>query len=841
MHSEMTVQKTAEMLRVDIETGLTDIQITERKFRYGPNRLDKQKEKTLFMKILYQFSDPMVIILMVAAAVSFVTEWLNSRADFVDPAIIMAIVFLNAGIGVFQENKAEKALESLKEMLSPAAVVRRNGENVRIPAEDILPGDILIIETGDIIPADCRLIKSVDLTMDEASLTGESHGVHKDADAVCEKNTPVGDKKNMVWSATMVSSGRGEGIVTATGMDTEVGKIAGILISEAVPQTPLQQKLARTGQSLGLAALSICGVIFVFGLLRSMAPMEIFLTAVSLAVAAIPEGLPAIVTIMLAIGVQRMADNRAVMRKLSAVETLGSASVICSDKTGTITQNRMNVSEWWEASEKSFLCAALCSNNIGQTEKALIRGAEEKGYIREEWEERYPRIKEEPFDSVKKWMGTVHRFPSGDRCFVKGAPDAVLEKCSVTGERKNQILRKNREMASRALRVIAFAEGEGSGFENMRFAGLAGISDPPRPEVREAVKTCRNAGIKVVMITGDHEATAAAIAVEAGIADGKEPGFSLSGRALEEMTEEQLEEKIEKYSVFARVTPKDKVRIVKAFQRKGHIVAMTGDGVNDAPALKAADIGCAMGIGGTAVARGAADMVLADDNFATIVTAVKEGRGIYDNIRKAVHFLLSSNIGEILTIFAAILMGWNTPLLPVQLLWINLITDSFPAIALGVDPADKDIMKRSPVKKEKSLFADGMTANILVEGIMIGTLSLFAFAVGYNAYGSLDVGRTLAFTVLGMSQLVHAFNMRSEEKSVFTLGVFSNMYLTGAFFLCCALQAAVVSVPVLASVFKVVPLNGVQWLIAGALSLFPLLFVETEKLIFRRLFRRRGH
>ncbi|MBR6701373.1 MAG: calcium-translocating P-type ATPase, PMCA-type [Firmicutes bacterium] len=839
MYFEKTIRETEEILKTDMDTGLSEEEAKRRLEKYGENRLEQQKEKPILLKLAYQFSDPMVIILIVAAVISFVTEWLNGTADFVDPAIIMAIVFLNAGIGVFQELKAEKALEALKEMLSPEALVRRNGKAVKVPAEQLVPGDILIIETGDIIPADCRLIRSIELSVEESSLTGESHGVHKDAAAVFEEGTPLGDRKNMVWSATMVSAGRGEGIVTATGMQTEVGKIAGILISEAVPQTPLQQKLAKTGQSLGLAALCVCGVIFVFGLLRAMPPMDIFLTAVSLAVAAIPEGLPAIVTIMLAIGVQKMADNRAIIRKLSAVETLGSASVICSDKTGTITQNKMQVKEWWSVSDNVYLYAALCNNDMGQTEGALVRGASEKGFLKAEWEERYPRIMEEPFDSVKKWMGTVHRFPSGSRTIVKGAPDIIVEKCRISDEEKNRVLKKNKEMASKALRVIAFAEGEGICFDELRFAGLAGIYDPPRPEAKAAVETCRKAGIKVVMITGDHEETAAAVAEEAGIAERTGEKISLSGKELDAMPDEQLLRNIERYSVFARVTPKDKVRIVKAFQRKGHIVAMTGDGVNDAPALKAADIGCAMGIGGTAVARGAADMVLADDNFATIVTAVKEGRGIYDNIRKAVHFLLSSNIGEIITIFVAILLGWNTPLLPVQLLWINLITDSFPAIALGVDPADPDIMNRRPVKREKSLFADGMTANILIEGVMIGTLALFAFAIGYNAYGSLDIGRTLAFTVLGMSQLIHAFNMRSEDKSVFSLGIFSNMYLTGAFFICFALQVAVVSLPVMADIFKVVPLDGTQWLIAGALSLFPLLFVELEKLILRREIPRR--
>lgn len=863
MYSEISWQKSANLLGVDANTGLTDTEIKKRKSEYGKNRLEKQKEKTLLMKLITQFSEPMVVILIVAAGISFAMGIIEGEADFVDPAIIMAIVLLNAGIGIFQENKAEKALDSLKEILSPTAMVRRNGKTVRVLAEELVPGDVLIIETGDVIPADCRLIKAVSLSMDEAALTGESQGVNKDAQMLCEKETPLGDRLNMVWSSSLVLSGRGEAIVTATGMRTEVGKIAQMLIEEVVPLTPLQIKLAGTGKALGIASLGICAAIFVLGLLRSIPPMEIFLTAVSLAVAAIPEGLPAIVTIMLAMGVQRMAGKRAIIRKLSAVETLGQASVICSDKTGTITQNKMSVSQWWEISENGFLCAVLCNNDIGQTEKALVIGAKEKGYIKGEWEERYPRIKEEPFDSNKKWMGTVHRFPSGKKCFVKGAPDVIVEKCRLSQEEKKRILFKNREMATKSLRVIAFAQGEGDRFENLTFAGLAGISDSPRPEVKEAVKICREAGIKVVMITGDHEKTASAIAVETGIiggegrtftpadaeqrvniASGEERAYlsegesrevSMTGRELEELTDEQLEERIEKCAVFARVAPKDKVRIVKAFQRKGYIVAMTGDGVNDAPALKTADIGCAMGIGGTAVARGAADMVLADDNFATIVSAVKEGRGIYDNIRKAVHFLLSGNIGEIITIFMAILLGWSTPLLPVQLLWINLITDSFPAIALGIEPPEKDIMKRRPAQKEKSLFAGGMAANILVEGIMIGTLALLAFAIGCNVYASLEVGRTMSFTVLGMSQLLHAFNMRSEEESVFKLGFFSNLYLTGAFFLCIALQVSVVSVPLLATVFKTVPLSLMQWITVCGLSVFPLVFVELEKLIFRSM------
>ena len=835
MFCEKTAEKTAEILGVNIHTGLTAEQVQERRLRYGANQLRRQKEKPLVLKLAYQFSDPMVIILMVAAAISFVTEWMNGKTDFVDPAIILAIVFLNAGIGVFQERKAEKALEALKEMLSPTAVVRREGREERIPAEEILPGDILLIEAGDVIPADCRLLKAVSLVVDESSLTGEAHGVEKNPQFICSEETPLGDRENMIWSATLVSTGRGEGIVTATGMDTEVGRIAGILLEEVVPQTPLQQKLAKTGQSLGLAALSICGIIFVFGLIRAMPPMDIFLTAVSLAVAAIPEGLPAIVTIMLAIGVQRMADNRAIIRKLSAVETLGSASVICSDKTGTITQNRMSVREWWGNKEESLLCAVLCSNHSGQTETALLRSAEQNGYQKDAWEERYPRIGEEPFDSGKKWMGTVNRFPGGKRVFVKGAPDIVLERCQISEEEKHRVLKKNKEMASAALRVIAFAVGEGDTYENLRFAGLAGIVDPPRTEVKKAVQTCHEAGIRVVMVTGDHEDTAAAIAREAGLVEPEAQGFSVGGRELSSMTDEELAAGIDKYSVFARVTPKDKARIVKAYQKKGHIVAMTGDGVNDAPALKFADIGCAMGISGTEVSKEAADMVLADDNFATIVTAVREGRGIYDNIRKAVHFLLSSNIGEIITIFVAILIGWNSPLLPVQLLWINLITDSFPAIALGVDPADEDIMKRKPIRREKSLFAGGMTANIIVEGIMIGTLALFAFAIGYRVFCSLEVGRTMAFCVLAMSQLVHAFNMRNEEKSVFALGLFSNLYLTGAFFICCAMQIAVVSLPALAVVFRVVALNQTQWLMVAALSLVPLFFVEAEKLLLRIL------
>lgn len=851
MYYKINQEEALKLQKVNQRTGLTQQQLLQRQGVYGKNKLEEQKKKPLWVKILEQLADPMVLILFVAAAVSFITEYLAGNMDFVDPAIILLIVFVNSAIGIFQESKAEKALESLKAMLAPSVTVRRDGSTVKIPAENLLPGDIILLQAGDMVPADCRILESVALTVDESPLTGESHPSEKNGDCPLPEDTPLGDRCNMLWSSTLVLTGHGEAMVTAIGMETEVGKIAGMLISDEAPPTPLQQKLAKTGESLGVAALVICAAVFAVGVLRQIPAADMFLTSVSLAVAAIPEGLPAIVTIMLALGVRKMADNHAIVRKLPAVETLGCASVICSDKTGTLTQNKMTVTRVWGKEDLLYPFGLLCNNLSGPTEIALAKAAERQGYEKKTLENAYPRIDEIPFDSGKKWMATLHRSKEEEelggfkklRLIVKGAPDVIVELCQLTNEEKGEILKENSNMAGKALRVIAFAyvdftkEEEGAfrldekALPPLAFAGLMGMIDPPRPEVKEAIRTCKEAGIKVVMITGDHKETASAIAREIGILS--EGDKVMTGPELSLLSDDKLEAVIGDCAVFARVSPQHKVRIVKAFQAKGAVVSMTGDGVNDAPALKAADIGCAMGQSGTEVAKGAADMVLADDNFATIVYAVSEGREIYDNIRKAIHFLLSSNIGEIITIFVAILLGWQSPLLAVQLLWVNLVTDSFPAIALGVERADQDIMRRPPVSRKKGLFSDGLSFDILIEGAMIGTLALSAFSIGYHGYGDLTVGRTMAFCVLSLSQIIHALNMRSE-RSLFQIGFFSNRWLNGALILCGFLQISVVSIPILADVFKVVPLTSQQWGFVAAFALIPLLFVELEKFLGQR-------
>lgn len=827
----ISLRQVVEELKVDTSSGLSSEQVNIRQQMYGKNKLEQKKEKSLFRRFFEQLSDYMVIILLIAAVVSFVTSLMQGEADFVDPIIILIIVVLNATIGVFQENKAEKALEALKKMSSPTAKVKRNGEIVTVSSDDLVVGDIIILKTGDFVPADCRLIEAINLRTDEAALTGESFAVEKDSTAIMGEDAQMGDRKNMVWATTAVNYGRGVAVVVETGMNTQVGRIAEMIISDGTPQTPLQKKLAKTGEALGTAALVICAIIFAMGILKKMPPFDMLMTSVSLAVAAIPEGLPAIVTIMLAIGVQKMAKKNAIIRKLPAVETLGSASVICSDKTGTLTQNKMTVVDIFGENDFVISLATLCNNDSDPTERALIVASEKIGKNKAKLDKEFTRISEIPFDSNRKLMTTVHKIGNKYRIITKGAPDILLENCIISMETKASIIRQNNLMAEKALRVIAVAYSDVTVVpknpeQNLVFAGLIGMIDPPRPEVKEAVKICKNAGIKPVMITGDHVATAVAIASEIGIMSGNDK--AMTGAELSKMSEELLQKNIFNYSVFARVTPEHKVRIVKAFQSRGAVVAMTGDGVNDAPALKDADIGCAMGISGTDVAKGAADMVLTDDNFATIVEAVREGRGIYANIRKAIHFLLSSNIGEILTIFTAIFMGWQAPLLAIQLLWVNLVTDSLPAIALGVDGVDENIMTKKPINKKKGLFADGLALTIVLEGIMIGVLSLIAFSIGNNKFGDLAIGRTMAFAVLSLSQLVHSFNMRSES-SLFKIGVFSNIYLVGAFLVCGLMQIMVISLPALASIFRVVPLDVSQWCIVATLSFLPFVIVEAQK------------
>lgn len=850
---DLTVEETAVKLGCDIKTGLTDAEAKKRLKRDGKNELCEKKKKSFLRKFLEQFNDFMIIILLAAAAVSFLTSILEGNADITEPVIILAIVTLNSLLGVIQENRAEKSLESLKKLSSPHAVVVRNGRELTINSSDVAVGDIIKLSAGDLAPADCRLIETHNLMADESSLTGESLLSEKDLTAPLSRLTPLGDRRNMVMASTSITSGKAIAIAVKTGMDTEVGHIAAMLIDNETPQTPLQKKLSDTGKVLGIAALLICCVIFVIGILKHLPPFDMFMTSVSLAVAAIPEGLPAIVTIMLAIGLMRMSKRNAIVRNLPSVETLGSASVICSDKTGTLTENKMTVTAVSSDDEKLTLrLAAMCSeeNTKNPTENAIIVYAEGKGIEKEILDKRHPRLDEIPFDSVRKRMTTLHRTPGGSRTIVKGALEYLLPLCSqiytgqkaipITQSAKRKILSQNTHMTESGLRVIAVAYRDDTekqakiSEKNMIFAGLIGLEDPPRPEAIRAVKLCKKSGIRPVMITGDHAGTAFSIAKQCKITD--DIASVITGKELDKLSDSELARKIHSYSVFARVSPEHKVRIVKAFQSGGEITAMTGDGVNDAPALKAADIGCSMGISGTDVARSASDMVLTDDNFATIIYAVREGRGIFENIKKAVKFLLSSNIGEILTVFSGLLLSGASPLSAIQLLWVNLVTDSLPAIALGLDPCDEDIMEKPPRDPKKSLFADGLWSSIIMEGLMIGALALLAFSIGLNVFKDNVTGSTMAFAVLSISQLVHAFNMRSEG-SVIKAGLCKNPYLIGSFAVGLFLEIVVIMLPQLAKIFNVVPLNALQWLIVALLSIMPLVIVELQK-AFTKAFKR---
>jgi Ca2+-transporting ATPase len=854
-YHDITAEESLRLLDTDAHDGLTEKQAYKRLASYGANKLDEKKKQSLISRFAAQFKDFMIIILLCAAAVSLITSILEGNADFADPIIILIIVIVNALLGVIQEAKAEKSLDALSKMSAPTAQVRRGGKIITVPSEQVAMGDIVILRAGNSVPADCRLISSSNLQTDESSLTGESMPAEKNHDAVCRRDALIGDRNNMVYASTAVTAGRGEGLVIAVGMDTEVGKIAGLILSSGEKQTPLQKKLAQVGKILGASALAICAVIFILGLWKGLPTFDMFMTSVSLAVAAIPEGLPAIVTIMLAIGVQRMVRRGAIIRHLPSVETLGSASVICTDKTGTLTQNKMKVTRLSASDEILALrLAALCCDAQGSsitpqanpTENALIDAAVSGGVNKKELDKKYPRIDEIPFDSKRKCMTTIHKNISGMRAVTKGAVDVLLKMCThyydngksvvLTQKKRAEILSENDAMASDALRVIGIAYREDTFIKTadaekgLVYVGMFGMVDPPRIEVFDAVKTCRRAGIRPIMVTGDHAVTAAAIAREIGMIGENER--AVTGGELDCMSQDELENCIEKHNVFARVTPEHKLRIVNAFKSKGHVVAMTGDGVNDAPALKSADIGCSMGVTGTDVAKSASDMILTDDNFATIVEAVRQGRGIFANIKKAVQFLLSSNIGEILTIFIGLLFGWPPPLAAIQLLWVNLVTDSLPAIALGLDPVDRFIMNDPPRPPKKSLFADGLGITILLEGGMIGALALLAFSIGRNIFdlgAAVPInGRTMAFAVLSISQLIHAFNMRSE-KSLFSIGAFSNKYLIGALIAGVILQVSVIMLPPLAPLFGVHPLSGVQWLIVAVLSVMPLLIIELQK------------
>lgn len=839
--------------------GLTEDEANKRLEKYGANNLKEKKKESLFIKFIKQFNDFMIIVLIIAAIISAIVAKTNGSGDYIDSIIIIAIVIFNAIMGLIQEEKAEKSLEALKKMSAPNAKVRRNGKIREIEASKVVPGDIVMLEAGNYVPADCRLIDSYNLQIEESSLTGETLPTSKQADIILNANTAMGDLKNMAFATTIVVNGHAEAVVVETGMNTKVGQIAGMIIENESPETPLQKKLGEVGKTLAITCMIICGLIFLIGIWKQIPITEMFMTSVGLAVAAIPEGLPAIVTIMLSIGVTKMAKKNSIIRKLPAVETLGCSSVICSDKTGTLTQNKMTVTQIRNAvglvknNDRRFILelGTMCTDTIESqevigeaTEVAITNAAVEINLRKRDLYYQMQRINEISFDSKRKMMTTIHKIGSKYRIITKGAPDVLIKRCSKYYQsgriepifsKRDALQEQNQIMAEDALRVIAIAykdveklprEINSETIENeLTFVGLIGMIDPPREGVKEAVKTCRKAGIKTVMITGDHLQTAKAIAKELGIL--RKGDLAINGETLEKMSQQELERNIMRYSVFARVSPEHKVRIVKAFQSTGAVVAMTGDGVNDAPALKNADIGIAMGKGGTDVAKNASDMVLTDDNFVTIVEAVKQGRNIYDNIKKAVHFLLATNIGEIVAIFVGLLLGIKSPLLAIQLLWVNLVTDSLPAIALGLEKAENNIMNRLPRNPRKSLFADGLWGKITTEGVMIGVLTLVAFSIGNNLY-SIEVGRTMAFLSLGILELVHSFNIKGEE-SIFKTGLFENRYLVGAFVLGTLLQVVVVVISPLAQIFDVVPLNSVQWLMTVIISILPVVIVELQK------------
>ena len=851
-------------LRTSLEAGLSSQEAQQRLGQYGENKLAEKKKKTNLQRFLEQFKDAMIIILLLAAAVSFVVACFgHDPMEFFEPLLILLIVVLNAVLGMVQEAKAEKALDALKSMSAPHARVLRDGKEQVIDAAQLVPGDVIRLEAGDFIPADARLLKSVSLKSEESALTGESVPSEKDAAALVEEKAPLGDRSNMVFSGCSVTYGTATAVVTGTGMNTEMGKIAGLLEGEEEGQTPLQQKLAQLGKYLGFVALAACAVIFVVGLVNGINVLEIFMTAVSLAVSAIPEGLPAIVTIVLAIGVQRMVKKNALIRRLPAVETLGSASVICSDKTGTLTQNRMTLVKLWvegeqeleavstsntQAARELLRYGALCCDgsvvykedgteqHIGDpTETSILMAAHKNGMEQDELNRQYPRLAELPFDSDRKLMTSVNQIDGKIVAIVKGAFDMMAARC-VSGDLE-AAKEKNDEMSRGALRVLAVGykileeapeDPTSEELENgLTLLGLVGMIDPPRPEAKAAVATCRQAGIKPVMITGDHVVTASAIAKELGILE--EGDKAITGAQLDAMTEEQLDQEVEHISVYARVSPENKIRIVKAWQRKGQVVSMTGDGVNDAPALKAADIGCAMGITGTDVAKGAADMTLTDDNFATIVDAVREGRGIYANIKKVVGFLLGTNIGEVLTVFFAMILWHKTPLLSMQLLWINLVTDSLPAISLGMEAVEADVMDHKPKPKSEGIFAHGLGIQVVLQGCMFALLTLAAFVLGQRFGGSLEAGQTMAFMVLALTQIVQSFNMRSQ-RSLFAIGPFSNKKLNGAALLSLALVCLVLFTPVRIA-FGLVLLPAWLYLVGLGLILVPLPVMELAKAI----------
>lgn len=865
----------AKAFEVHPGKGLSLKEVNQRLTEFGKNMLHTKKGTHPVFVFLGQFKDFMVLVLLAATIVS------GLLGEVADAITIMAILIVNAILGFIQEYRAEKSIDSLKSLTAPEARVLRDGVEVKIPAAELVPGDIILLEAGDRIPADIRWIQAVNIEVEESALTGESHPVAKSVLALTDELTPMADRVNMGYMGTIVVNGRGAGVVVATGMDTEMGIIAGMIQSVEDEETPLQKRLAQLGKYLVFISLAVCALVVATGVWRGEGFYKMFLAGVSLAVAAIPEGLPAIVTVALAIGVQRMVKRKAIVRKLPAVETLGCATVICSDKTGTLTQNEMTVRQIYsdrrmisvtgqgydpkgefhggdpmtskDPLNEALKVAALCNNSVltrkgiqvaglfrssskespwgidgDPTEGALLVAAAKAGIWRETLERKEERVGEIPFDSDRKRMSVIYKDKNGKKAYVKGAPDVILRLCKseLTSDgvvelndiRRRTIMHANDEMARKALRVLAVAERglreeeneEEKIEENLVFVGLMGMIDPPRTSASKAIKVCRRAGIKPVMITGDHRLTAEAVAQELGILRDKFQGI-LTGTELEYLSDEELEKKVMTTSVYARVTPKDKLRIVRALKKNGQVVAMTGDGVNDAPAVKEADIGVSMGKTGTDVTKEASAMVLADDNFATIVAAVEEGRAIYDNIRKFIRYLLSCNLGEVLTMFLATLLGLPLPLLAIQILWVNLVTDGLPAMALGVDGMDKDIMSRPPRAPEENIFARGLARKIGIRGTMIGLGTLFVFTaalfLGVNMLGA----RTMAFSTLVFSQLFHVFDCKSETRGIFEVGLFSNPYLVAAVLISTLMQLSVVYLPPLQVIFKTAPLLSWQW------------------------------
>ncbi|WP_306813720.1 calcium-translocating P-type ATPase, PMCA-type [Enterococcus gallinarum] len=842
-------------LDTNAAAGLSSQEVEKRLQSFGRNELEVKKKESLLKKVIGQLEDPMIIVLLIAAFLSYVSSGFE---DWIDSVIILLIVVINAIISISQENNANKSLEALQKMSAPLAKVIRNGKLEHIETATLVPGDIIELEAGDLVPADVRILSAANLKADESAMTGESVPVNKKALEALPEDTVLADRKNMLISSTVITNGRATCVVTSTGMKTEVGRIANMLISEDDNTTPLQRKMAEISKLLSIICLGICVLMFIVGLLYSRPILEIFMMAVSLGVAAIPEGLAAIVTIVLALGVQRLVKRHAIVKKLPAVETLGAASVICSDKTGTLTQNKMTVVETFvhgSATPQQLLAiGALCNDSKltvngsefqvtgDPTETAFVSKAYEEKLDKNELEANMPRVAEIPFDSERKLMSTIHKTEQGYRVMVKGAPDVLLNRCRIDEAKAQKIAAKNADMASNALRVLGVAykditevpeELTSEDIENhLTFVGLVGMIDPPRQEVKEAVAQCYEAGIRPVMITGDHKLTAVAIAKELNIF--RSGDLAMTGSELDMMPQEILEEEVEKYSVYARVSPEHKMRIVKAWQAKGMVVAMTGDGVNDAPALKVADIGCAMGITGTDVAKGAADMILTDDNFATIVHAVEQGRGIFSNIKKSIQYLLSCNIGEIITIFVATALNFHQmPLVAIQLLWLNLVTDSLPALALGMEPVEPGVMKQKPRDSRKSIFADGFAASMIFYGILVGAITLAAYWLGEYVLSDPTVAdgtaNTMAFATLVFGELTRAFAVRSETRSIFSIGVFSNSAMNKAFLVSLALQLAVLFIPFLQEIFKVQSLTGIEWVIVILLSLVPLIVSELTK------------